>query len=50
VTHQYSCSACAFEVHSDDDDEIVELVQNHANEYHDMSPSDDDVRDGMQTV
>jgi predicted small metal-binding protein len=48
MAQQYSCSACAFQVQSENEDEVIELVQNHAQEYHDMSPSDSDVRDGME--
>ena len=50
MAHQYSCSACEFQVRSENDDELIELVQHHAQEYHDMSPSEGDVRDGMKTV
>lgn len=48
MARQYSCSACAFQVQSENEDEVIELVQNHAQEYHDMSPSDNDVRDGIE--
>jgi predicted small metal-binding protein len=50
MAHQYSCSACAFQVRSENEDEIIDLVQNHAEEQHDMSPSADDIRDGMESA
>lgn len=48
MAHQYSCSACAFQVRSEDDDEVIELVRNHAKESHDMEMSRRDVRDGWE--
>jgi predicted small metal-binding protein len=50
MAQQYSCSQCEFQVRSEDDGELIELVQHHAEEYHDMSPSAGDIRDGMKTV
>lgn len=48
MAQQYNCNACAFQVRSENEDEVTELVQNHAQEYHDMSMSEDDVRSGMK--
>lgn len=50
MVHQYSCDACAFQVRSEDDDELIELVQNHAGEAHDMDVSKRDVRSGWEEV
>lgn len=50
MAHQYSCSACAFQVRSEDDQEVIDLVQNHAKEKHDMSPEASDIRDGMESA
>lgn len=36
MAHQYTCSACAFQIRSDDDEKIIELVQEHADEKHDI--------------
>ncbi|MBX0347376.1 DUF1059 domain-containing protein [Haloarcula pellucida] len=50
MAHQYSCSACDFMVRSESEDEVVELVQNHAGEKHDMTVGENDVRDGIENV
>lgn len=50
MVHQYTCSACAFQVRSEDDDEVVDLVRDHAREKHDMNVSESDVRDGWEEV
>lgn len=50
MAHQYTCSECEFQVRSENDDELIDLVQHHAQEYHDMSPSEGDIKSGMRTV
>lgn len=50
MVHQFTCSACSFQVQSDDDGEVVGFVQEHADEMHDMSMSESDVRDGLESV
>jgi predicted small metal-binding protein len=50
MVHQFSCSDCAFQVRSEDDDELVRLVRGHADEMHDMSVSRQDVRSGWENV
>ena len=50
MAHQFSCSACAFQVRSEHDDELIKLVQNHASEMHDMDVSPGDVRNGWESV
>jgi predicted small metal-binding protein len=48
MAHQFSCSACGFQVRSENDDELIELVRNHAGEIHDMDVSPSDVRAGWE--
>lgn len=50
MTHQFTCSACSFQVRSENDDEIVDIVRNHAREMHDANMSEADVRDGWTEV
>ncbi len=50
MAHQYTCSNCAFMVRSENDDEVIESVQQHADEYHDMQVAGDDVRAGWEMV
>jgi hypothetical protein len=50
MVHQYTCDGCAFQIRSEDDDEVVELVRNHAKEAHDMEVSSQDVRSGWNDV
>lgn len=50
MVNQYSCSACAFQVRSEHDDELIDLVRTHAEDHHDMSMSRGDVRDGWEEV
>jgi predicted small metal-binding protein len=48
MAHQYTCSACSFQVRSDEEEEVITHVQKHAEEAHDMDVSSDDVREGME--
>jgi hypothetical protein len=50
MAHQYTCDGCAFQIRSEDDDEVVELVRNHAKQAHDMAVSKGDVRSGWTDV
>lgn len=50
MAHEYSCGACAFQVRSEDDDELVRLVRTHADEKHGMDMSRADVQDGWTEV
>lgn len=50
MAHQYSCSACEFQVRSEDQDEVIELVRTHASDMHDLEFSADEVRDGITAV
>lgn len=46
--YQYTCSEDAFRVRSEDRDEVVELIQQHAEGKHDMEMSRQDVLDGIE--
>jgi predicted small metal-binding protein len=48
MPQQFTCSACAFQVRSDDEDELISHVQDHADHAHDMDMSAADVREGME--
>ena len=48
MARQYSCNACAFRVRSEHEDEVIELVRTHADEYHDMTMSTEDVRSRLR--
>lgn len=50
MVHQFTCSACAFQIRSEDDDEVIDHVRTHAEEMHDMTMSRSDVRDGWENV
>jgi len=50
MAHQYSCSSCEFQVRSEDENELIDIVREHANDMHQLNVSRGDVRDGMQTV
>lgn len=50
MAHQYGCSDCQFMVRSENDDEVVEYVQQHAEKAHDMQVAADDVRAGWESV
>lgn len=45
---QYTCGMCGFQVRSEDDDEIVEMVQEHAHDHHDMELAPADIKQGME--
>jgi predicted small metal-binding protein len=40
--------ACGLELRSDDEDDLIRLVQDHAQERHDFTLSEDEVRDLME--
>lgn len=50
MANQYSCSACGFQVQSDDEDEVVDHVREHADEMHGMDMSEADIRDGIEEI
>jgi predicted small metal-binding protein len=49
-TREYTCSACDFQIRSETEDELVEFVQQHASDAHDMDVSRGDVRSGWHSV
>ena len=50
MAHQYSCGSCEFQVRSENEDELIDIVRTHADDMHQLNVSRADVRDGMQTV
>lgn len=50
MPHQFSCGDCGFHVRSDDDEEVIRHVQDHAHEAHDREASASAIRDGMEEV
>lgn len=50
MTHRYDCSACSFEVQSPNDDELVDVVRQHANDEHGMNVSRGEVKENWEQV
>lgn len=50
MAHQFACPDCAFLVRSADDDELIEHVQQHADDSHGRQAAADDVRAGWENV
>lgn len=50
MAHQFSCSDCSFQVRSDDEKELIDLVRTHADDKHSKDISEQDVRSGMETA
>lgn len=50
MAREYSCSQCEFMIRSENDDELIEFVREHAEDTHDMSVSEEDVRSGWKMV
>lgn len=50
MTHRYVCKACAFEVQSPNDDELVDIVREHANDRHRMNVSRAEVKENWEPV
>lgn len=48
MAREYQCSECAFMIRSENEDELVEFVQEHAESSHDMMMEDSDIRSGWQ--
>lgn len=46
--YQYTCTDDAFRVRSEDRDEVVELVQDHAQSKHDMDMAREEILGGME--
>ncbi|MFB6171416.1 MAG: DUF1059 domain-containing protein [Haloarculaceae archaeon] len=54
MAKQLSCQDagidCEFMIRSEDESELIEMVQQHARDVHDMEMSQSDVQDLIQTV
>lgn len=50
MAHEYQCSGCEFMIRSEDDDELIEFVQDHAEDVHDMSMEASEIRSGWADV
>lgn len=50
MPNQFECSECGFMVRSENDDELIDFVQQHADDAHQMQVAPDDVRAGWESV
>ncbi|MFC7175603.1 hypothetical protein [Halosegnis marinus] len=50
MAHQFECDSCAFMVRSENDGELVGMVRDHADEYHDTELSRGDIEQGWAEV
>ena len=52
MAYQYACQmdGCDFQVRSEDQNEVVNMVQEHAQQKHGMAIDRSDVESGMQEV
>ncbi|MXR22373.1 DUF1059 domain-containing protein [Halobacterium bonnevillei] len=50
MTHRYACNACSFEIQSPNDDELIDVVREHANDEHGMNVSRAEVKEGWDHV
>lgn len=48
--YRYTCTDDAFQVRSENRDEVIDMVRDHAQDTHDMSMSREDVEDGLEEV
>mgnify|MGYP006275988943 CR=1 FL=1 len=48
MVRQFTCGDCAFMIRSDNDDELIEFVKQHADDAHGRQVADDDVRAGWE--
>jgi len=51
-TREFTCTAadCHFMIRSEHEDELIQMVKDHANEAHDMTMSDSDIRGAWTTA
>jgi predicted small metal-binding protein len=47
---QYQCEECGFRTRSPHEQEVIEIVQRHAEEWHDRTLDADAVRGDLQTL
>ena len=52
MTRQFECpqDGCEFMVRANDEDEVVDIVERHAQERHGMSMDESDIRSEMQSA
>jgi len=50
MAYQYTCGTCGFQVRSEDDDEVVDYVQKHADVMHDLHLPRSQVAESWETV
>ena len=50
MVKQVDCTECEFLIRNEDSDQLIEFVQKHAQESHDMAPSRADVEGWMTEV
>lgn len=50
MTRKYECDACAFQIRSSNEDELIDIVREHANDMHGMNVSRAEVREGWEAV
>ena len=50
MAHEFACSACGFQVRSEDDSELIQMVRTHADDQHDLKLARQDVKDGWREV
>lgn len=50
MAKEYQCSACEFMIRSENDDELVEFVREHAQDTHEMTMSASEIRSGWTEV
>ena len=48
MAHHFSCDQDPFEITSENRDELIEMVQQHAQNTHDMEMERSDIEEGMQ--
>lgn len=50
MTNEFACTECDFMIRSENDDELVKIVQQHATDRHGMAMQEDDIRGNWKSV
>lgn len=50
ATREFECPQCGFMIRSENEDEMIKVVQQHATDTHGMAMDEDDIRDGSTMV
>lgn len=50
ATQEFGCPECGFMIRSENEDELIKVVQQHATDTHGMSMQKAEIRKGMETV